>query len=86
MYTKFEEKRDSFFLAHPLFSSSFTRFCRLVCFIIPGKYNISTSPFDTESLCIAGNWWLPVVSVIWSVQAALLDEMTFLYVSSMVGM
>ena len=35
-------------------------------------------PFDIESLCMAGNWWLPVVSVIWRVHTALLLLITFL--------
>ena len=35
-------------------------------------------PLDMDSLCMAGNWWLPVVSVICRVQTDLLLEMTFL--------
>ena len=36
-----------------------------------------------ESLCMAGNWWLPVVSVMWRVHTAggefgVFDEITFL--------
>ena len=57
-------------------------------------------PLEMESLCMAGNWWLPAVSVICMVQTALLLLITFLnkhsqpesdktttylYVSSIVG-
>ena len=35
-------------------------------------------PLDTESLCMAGNWWLPAVSVICMVHTALLLLITFL--------
>ena len=43
-------------------------------------------PFEMDRRCIAGNWWLPVVSVIWRVHTCLLQLMTCLYVSSIVGM
>ena len=38
-----------------------------------------------DSLCMAGNWWLPVVSVICRVQTDLLLEMTFLQEESVAG-
>ena len=35
-------------------------------------------PLEMESLCMAGNWWLPAVSVICIVHTALLLLITFL--------
>ena len=73
---------------------------RLLCLITEDNQSRENSPFETESLCMAGNWWLPAVSVICMVQTALLLLITFLnkhsqpesdktttylYVSSIVG-
>lgn len=64
---------------------------KLVCIDLSmNNLNLYTSmnawPFEMFSLCIAGNWWLPVVSVICKVHMFLLHEITCRYVSSIVGM
>ena len=51
---------------------------RLLCLITEDNQSRENSPFETESLCMAGNWWLPAVSVICMVQTALLLLITFL--------
>ena len=56
------------------------------CLLVMEYTKIKAWPLEMESRCMAGNWWLPVVSVICSVHTCLLQLITWRYVSSMVGM
>lgn len=47
-----------------------------LCFEHTEYTNIKAWPFVIDNRCIAGNWWLPVVSVICKVQMFLLQLMT----------
>ena len=48
-----------------------------LCLEMTENTRMKACPLEMDNRCMAGNWWEPVVSVIWRVQMELLEEITW---------